>query len=138
MWTQAQCPTGGPSSPAASLTRFSLCESRIGFQEFYFWAGHLFDWLPTTNTHKLSIFGRNFTYNLHPNTVCNKTDQLMDKVKHSHWIIQLKIQKLSQLCRYPTKAITQLIVMRSAYILPGSPTIICWEHEYSKNMGVSI
>ena len=69
------------------------------------------------------------TSTLHPDTVCNKTDQLIDKVKHSHWIIQLKIQKLSQLCRYPTKAITQLIVMRSAYILPGSPTIICWEHE---------
>ena len=62
VWTQAQCPTGGPWSPAASLTRFSLPESRIGFQEFYFWAGHLFDWLPTKNTHKLSIFGRNLNF----------------------------------------------------------------------------
>ena len=34
------------------------------------------------------------TYTLHPETVCNKTDQLIDKVKHSHWIIQLKIQKV--------------------------------------------
>ena len=36
------------------------------------------------------------TSTLDPDTVCNKTDQLIDKVKHSHWIIQLKIQKLSQ------------------------------------------
>ena len=48
--------------PSGIINTFFLPESRIGFQEFYFWAGHLFDWLPTKNTHKLSIFGRNLNF----------------------------------------------------------------------------
>ena len=48
--------------PSGIINTFFPPRVQNRFQEFYFWAGHLFDWLPTKNTHKLSIFGRNLNF----------------------------------------------------------------------------